>query len=144
MRQMRKLLRKDEEGLAILELALIMPLIIVFIFFIAEMGLLFFDYVSASNAVREGARCGAVGYDDAAVVARVEQGAVFPDDLTVAVSDRTGAGIGEDFQVTGSFTHNWLLLANFAAITWDSAVIMRLETPGEDPDKAGLACGVAP
>ena len=141
---MRKLLRQDEAGLAILELALIMPLIIVFIFFIAEMGLLFFDYVSASNAVREGARCGAVGYDDGAVVARVEQGAVFPDDLTVAVSDRSASTIGGDFQVTGAFTHNWVLLANFAAVTWDSAVIMRLETPGEDPAKAGRACGSAP
>ena len=141
---LRKLLRKDEEGLAILELALIMPLVLIFIFFIMEMGLLFFDYVSASNAVREGARCGAVGYDDAAVTQRVKDVAVFPDDMTVALSDRTDAGIGEDFQVTGSFVHNWVILSLFPTISWDTAVVMRLEMPGEDPKKTGLACGVAP
>ena len=140
----RKLLRKDEEGLAILELALIMPLVLIFIFFIMEMGLLFFDYVSASNAVREGARCGAVGYHDAAVIQRVKDVAVFPDDMTVALSDRTDAGIGEDFQVTSSFVHEWVILSLFPTISWDTAVVMRLEMPGEDPKKAGLACGVAP
>ena len=78
---MRKLCRlwKREEGVAILEMVMIMPVIAMIIFLIMDMGLFFFDYVSAQNAAREGARCGAVGYSDASVEARVIEAAGFSD-----------------------------------------------------------------
>ncbi len=65
--KMKPRLRKDQGGLAILEMALIMPLIIVFLLLIVDAGLIFFNGVSATNAVREGARCGVVGHSQTAI-----------------------------------------------------------------------------
>jgi len=45
--------------------------LLMFIFFIIDAGFFGYTYVSAANAVREGARCAAVGGTSAAVKARV-------------------------------------------------------------------------
>ena len=53
--------RKDrEEGQAALEFMLVLPFFILFILLVVDFGLMMYEYVSISNAVREGARYGAV------------------------------------------------------------------------------------
>ncbi len=144
LRKLHKTLGKGQEGLAILEMALIMPLIIGFIMFIADMGLLFHDYVSASNALREGARCGVVGHDNAAVAVRVNEAAGFATPISVT-STRVDAnndgeiGIGDDLVVRGTFTHEYItpFFGGFADTEFDREVTMRLETD----QTAATACG---
>ena len=130
-------LHHAREGLAILGMALIMPLVIFLIMLIADVGLLFYGYVSASNALREGARCGAVGYSDAAVVQRVEEAAGFTVPVSVNLSSRAGAGIGDEFVVTGTFEHSWItpVTAGLDLTQYTRAATMRLETDTFDkPD----------
>ncbi|PZC44207.1 MAG: Flp pilus assembly protein TadG [Chloroflexi bacterium] len=132
-------LHRAREGLAVLELALIMPLIVVLIMFVADMGLLFYGYVSASNAIREGARCGVVGYDDAAVIARVQDAAGITVPTAVSVSDRSAAGIGDAFTVTASFEHTYLtpLIPSLDLTQYTRSSTMQLET--DTFDRTGCA-----
>ena len=122
-------LRKAEEGLAALEMALIFPVVVLFIFLTMDTGLFFYDYVSAANALREGARCGVVGYNDASVQDRVIETAGFSKPIQVTVNRTTGQ-VGADLIVDGQFTHDWILPATaFGAPTqFERKVTMRLET----------------
>jgi Flp pilus assembly pilin Flp len=51
--------RRDEEGAVAVELALVMPLLLMILFGLITTGLAYSDHLSATNAVREGARYGA-------------------------------------------------------------------------------------
>ncbi len=136
-------LHRAREGLTILEMALAMPVIVLLIFFIADVGLLFFGYVSASNALREGARCGVVGYTDSAVIARVEEATVVVDSGPILVST-TGTEVGDDLTVTGTFEHTWItpLVGGIAPTTFTRSVTMRLETaPAQRPGACGTDGG---
>jgi len=142
-----RLWKRDQKGLAALEMVLIFPIIVIFILFTMDAGLFFFDYVSASNSLREGARCGTVGYHDAAVEQRVVDTAGFSDPTTVTVT-RAGGLVGDDITVEAEFDHQWLLPVTVisAPTSFTRSVTMRQETPGIDPDKVGLSCvtGVVP
>lgn len=123
-------LHRCRDGLAILELALIMPLIVFLILVFADVGLLFYGYVNSANALREGARCGAVGYSDAAVVQRVEDLSGFVDPISVVVSDRVNALIGDAFAVTGTFEHTWItpVVGGLTSTQYTRTATTRLET----------------
>lgn len=117
--KMNPRLRKDQGGLAILEMALIMPLIIVFLLLIVDTGLIFFNGVSATNAVREGARCGVVGHSQTAIEDRVRDASTMGDPTSITVqafendgtliSTWTDANIGDDLVVTATYEHPWIL-----------------------------------
>ncbi|MEE9278103.1 MAG: TadE family protein [Dehalococcoidia bacterium] len=134
-------LHKCQKGLAAVEMALIFPIVVIFIFLTMDTGLFFYDYVSAANALREGGRCGAVGYDDASVVARVVETSGFSAPVDVVV-DRTGGQLGDDLVVTGTFSHEWLLPAEIlsAPTEFTRSITMRLET--DSADKVDCGTGV--
>ncbi len=65
MRQ-HQIVRRHHSGQSMVEFALILPLLIAFIFGIIELGILFSVYVGMTNSAREAARAGAVyQYTDA-------------------------------------------------------------------------------
>ena len=130
-------LHRAREGLAVLELALVMPLVVILIMAAADVGILFFGYVNAGNALREGARCGAVGYSDAAVVQRVEELSGYSDPVSVVVSDRSTALIGDEFTVIGSFDHDWItpIVGGLGLTQYVRTATIRLET--DEFDRAG-------
>ncbi|MCO5386708.1 MAG: pilus assembly protein [Desulfosporosinus sp.] len=49
--------RKGDEGQALVEMALILPLLFLLLFGVIEMGRIGYAYISISNATREGATC---------------------------------------------------------------------------------------
>ena len=51
---------KEERGTSIVEFALVLPLLILFVFGIVEFGIAFYDKAMLTNASREGARAGIV------------------------------------------------------------------------------------
>jgi Flp pilus assembly protein TadG len=56
---------KNEQGAALLEFAIVLPLLLVILFGIIEFGILLYDRAMLTNASREGARAGIVyAYDD--------------------------------------------------------------------------------
>jgi len=69
---MRPELLKSEKGQALVELALVLPLLLLLLMGIFEFGRIFFDYLCIANASREGARWAAVGIPDDEVINIVE------------------------------------------------------------------------
>lgn len=61
-------LRSNQKGQAIVEMALVMPLLIMLLFGIVEFGRVLNTYIVVTNLSREGARIGAVGGSDTAIV----------------------------------------------------------------------------
>lgn len=61
-----------ERGAAAIEFALILPLLLLVLAGIIDMGRLFYAQVVTSNAAREGARMSAIGYTDGEVRSRIQ------------------------------------------------------------------------
>ena len=107
-----------------------MPLVVILLLLVADFGLLFFGYVGASNSLREGARCGVVGYDDVSVIDRIDESSGFVETVNLSMSSRAGAVMGDDFTVTGTFRHQWItpLVGGLDITEYTRSVTMRLET----------------
>ena len=122
------------DGLAALETALVFPTVLIVLLLIMDTGVFFYDYVSASASVHEAARCGAVGHDDAAVTARVENGGGFDDPGTVDV-DRTAGRVGDEITVTAAYDHDWILPASIFGVpsAYSVSSTMRIESVAVPP-----------
>lgn len=71
-------LRKNQQGQSMVELALILPIIIIILFGILEFGRIFHSYIIITNAAREGARVAVVGKPDSEITARIREAAPLP------------------------------------------------------------------
>ena len=127
--------RSREHGQAVLEFALAAPFLIAFIMFIADIGFLGFNYVSAANSVREGARCAAVGGTTNAVSTRVVRTAgSLSASVAVTPVAYSGTNIGADATVSADFTYafitplNMLPGLNLGTLKFNKKAVMRMET----------------
>lgn len=66
MRRWRGLF-KSQQGQALVELALVLPILLMLLFGIIEFGRIYGAYMVISNLSREGARYGVVGHDDSQI-----------------------------------------------------------------------------
>lgn len=57
----------EQRGQAVVEMALVLPLLFLLLFGVTEMGRVGYAYISVNNAARAGARTASVGGDDIAV-----------------------------------------------------------------------------
>lgn len=73
-------LAKDETAQSMVELALVLPVLLLILFGIVEFGRIFHSYMVIANAARVGARVGAIKNSDSQIVSAVE-GAVQPSSL---------------------------------------------------------------
>jgi Flp pilus assembly protein TadG len=135
MKKMIKRLR-CQKGVAAIEFAIVLPLLMMIVFGIIEFGLLMYDKQVITNASREGARIGIsdVVVSDAdieAVVANyvannlITFGTPTPPVTTIEPADRTGMVFGEDVTVTVTYDYDFLMLPNFVA---DFAGVQTLAT----------------
>ena len=126
---------RGDRGQSAVEFALAAPVLIAFIMFIVDVGFLGFNYVSAANSVREGARCAAVGGTANAVATRVVTTAGNLS-ATVAVTPvaYSGPNIGADTTVSADFTYsfitplNMLPGLNLGTLKFNKKAVMRMET----------------
>ncbi len=79
-------LRKTERGQALVEMALVLPILIMLIFGIVEFGRILNTYMTVTELSREGARKGAVGGTDSEITATVQNNAAA---VGLEVSDLT-------------------------------------------------------
>lgn len=66
--------RRNQRGQAVVEMALVLPILLMLIFGIVEFGRILNTYMIVTNLSREGAREGAVGGTDTEIVNAVESG----------------------------------------------------------------------
>lgn len=125
-------MKMRERGQAVVEFALALPFIVTVIMFCVDMGLFGYSYVSVTNAVREGARCGAVGGTNGAVTTRVQNASGGLANFTGVTSLTRGATIGSDITVTATYTYDWItpvgLLPGLGNFSFAKTSTMRMET----------------
>jgi len=129
-----------ESGQAIIEFAVIsIPLFLVFLLTI-DAGLFFYGHINAANAVREGARCAAVGGDTEKVAKRVADG--FPGAApTVTVSDRSGIAVGDDVTVSATWFYRWVSPVDVLGFASKLEKTYTVTMRAEGPEQAGKDCG---
>ena len=102
--------RKGEDGQALLEFALVLPIFLLVLFAIVDFGMAFHAWITVTNSAREGARIGAVHAPSAAIEQRVRDTAdtLDQDDLSVTVTnaDDQGGQPGESVVVDVSYSYS--------------------------------------
>jgi Flp pilus assembly protein TadG len=133
----------DKTGASAVEFAIILPLLILFLFGIIEFSILFYDKAVITNASREGARAGIVyRHPDPVTEAEIQQVvldycaghlitfATTPS-LTIA-ANWTGYEAGDTLTVTALYDYQFLVLPNFittltGGINLAATTVMRME-----------------
>ncbi len=112
-----------QKGVAAVEFAIILPVLMMIILGIIEFGLLMYDKQVITNASREGARIGISDdvVSDADIEAVVDNyvlnnlitfGSPTPPVTTI---DRVGMNFGDDLTVTVTYNYDFLILPGFVA-----------------------------
>jgi Flp pilus assembly protein TadG len=120
---LRRLIR-SERGAELLEFALVLPILLLVLAGILDMGFLFKDYEVVTNAAREGARMASLpGWAESDVRARVNsylsaggfQGTATTTVTAVRMADANGRSIN-GIQVLISAPHSYLILGPIAKL----------------------------
>lgn len=105
---------KNEQGQSMTEFALVLPILVILLFGVIQFGIVFNNYITVTDAVRAGARKGAVGRHlanpNAAVVQSVRDAATDLKQSDLNVSVTSSWQHGEDVSVTGSYPYSISLL----------------------------------
>ncbi len=137
MKKMIKRLR-CQKGVAAVEFAIILPVLLLIIFGIIEFGLLLYDKQVINNASREGARAGTVvgvsRVDDAGILAVMNRyianhlvtfGTTPSLAITIDPVDRTDMDFGDELTVTVTYDYGFLVLPGSQTLV--AQTVMRME-----------------
>jgi Flp pilus assembly protein TadG len=106
--------KRREQGQTMTEFALVLPLLAMLLFGVIQFGIVFYHYVTLTDAVRAGARQGAVGRHvaspAAAVEDRVRTSAADLDQGDLAVTVSSSWTQGSDVTVTATYPYDISLL----------------------------------
>ncbi len=136
----------EDRGQAAFEFLLILPFFILFVVLLIDFGILMYEYVSVSNAAREGARYASVNCGDGGCLATDVQdrtvdrsGGILTDTSEVAVGWPSGVDRGSPVAV--KVTHPYTFLF-FPMVTFDvvSCADMRLEQQDSSATAGGSGC----
>jgi len=76
---------KGEQGQALVEMALVLPLFLLLLFGVIEMGRVGYAYISVINAAREGGRVAAIGGTDLEIKSSIENAATSLDSMNLSI-----------------------------------------------------------
>ncbi len=108
------LVRRRERGQALIEMALVLPIILVFLLAIIDFGFAFDRRQVIQHGVAEGARSAAVGNDIATVTNHTnDQSGGILSNIQVCYRDVNTnnplGGAGDSVQVSGEYTYNFMI-----------------------------------
>jgi Flp pilus assembly protein TadG len=112
---LKNLSLKNQNGQTMVEFAIVVPIVLLILFAIIQFGILFHNYVTLTDAVRAGARQGAVSRHlssgrEAAVEDRVRDSAVNLDQGQLDVDVTATWNQGADVTVTATYPYDIDLL----------------------------------
>ncbi len=122
---MKKMLH-DQKGVAAVEFAIVVPLLVVFIFGIIEFGLVFYNKAMITNASREAARAGIVFRDPSVTIAEIQtvvanycNGMLVtfggPTNATTTVPSGECVNHGDELVVNVAYQYDFLMIPDFLA-----------------------------
>jgi Flp pilus assembly protein TadG len=120
-------LTKNEDGAAAVEMALVLPILLLLVFGIIEFGFIFNRYISVTHAAREGARQMAIRPTDELADAVAAAEASAPDLQDAGNITCSGTYPGEDVEMTCSATYSLNLFVISEDMTLTSRAKMRKE-----------------
>jgi Flp pilus assembly protein TadG len=118
-------LRRRDDGAELIEMAIVLPLLLLLFMGLVDFGFMFRRYIVLTNAAAEGARVASLpGYTPADVTARVAayaansgvSGAVNTATVTVTVPGGAGGGAWPASQVTVTHVYNFQYVTPMAAL----------------------------
>jgi hypothetical protein len=122
------------KGQAVVETALVLPILLVLMFAIAELGLYMYDYVQATNCAREAARRAAVRDANAESPPYCLSAELLP---TVTPDPWISAPAGSDVTAVVNSDHDWIIIHMLIPLlggsplpdSWpiEATVVMRME-----------------
>jgi Flp pilus assembly protein TadG len=150
---MARNLFKPQKGIAMVELAIILPILLVILFAIMELAIALYDKAVLTNASREGARAGIVAQDPRVSDGRIREvvsdyaashlitfGAdtlqADEDHIVIERTDNNGNGskvdFGDDLKVSVNYRFDFLVLSRLisalgADITLNATTVMKYE-----------------
>lgn len=101
----------NNKGQALVETALVLPIILLILLGIIDFGLMFNNYLMVGNASREGARTAAVGATDSEITALVDDVAATLDasKITVTITpSQVSRKKGDEVVVTVDYDYNMI------------------------------------
>ena len=130
---MKQWIKKREEGQAMVEFALVLPVLLILLCGIIDFGWLYYNQITLNNAAREGARYAVIHYDAAtdwkdSAESRMMASMVGVEHAVALVSDPV------EQQITATVTANTPILTGFTstilgkrAVELHASCTMRLE-----------------
>lgn len=126
---------RRSRGVALVEFALVAPVLFLLIFGIIEFGYAFVQYLDVKHGAREAGRLAAVNFGSSTGTAQSDEIIVEtctridqPEGVTFTITHPSGAGIGQTAEVTVERTYDSLTgFFNFLEVDLDSSVQVRLE-----------------
>jgi Flp pilus assembly protein TadG len=137
---------KDQKGVAAIEFAIILPVLIVLLFGFIEFSILLYDKAMLTNASREGARAGIVYSDPNPITDNDIRAVVNNYCASHLISFGTGSAVntaisrtmesfGNALTVTVTYQYDFLVLPNFVTtlmggVNLGAETVMRMENQG--------------
>jgi len=122
--------RSGQRGQALVEFALVLPLLLIVVFITVDFGVGLTRWIAITNAAREGARLGAVGAAEGAIRQKTidtSDGILSAGDIEVGFSDADGNGgidPGDSVVVDVSYNYDLITpLGRFLTVTFDSLTL---------------------
>jgi len=110
----RRFSLKDQQGQSMTEFALVVPILALLLFGVIQFGIVFNNYIQLTDAVRAGARKGAVGRHlqnpEGAVIQTVRDASTNLNQPDLDVSVTSSFQQGEDVSVTATYPYSINLL----------------------------------
>ncbi len=140
MKSIRKFFERQERGQALVELALVLPLIFVFILVIVDFGIALDRREVIQHGVREGARQGAVGATVAEITSHTENesaGVLEPANISVCYVDGPDANgesgnAGDSVRVSATFDYKFSVGGGEILTAWGVPVPTITMTPSAE------------
>jgi Flp pilus assembly protein TadG len=139
---------KDQKGAAIVEFAIVLSLLVLFVIGAIEFGVLYYNKQVITNASREGARAGVIAFDSDYYLDNTHIKDIVinyckkhlinfsgsPDlvygDIVLDPLDRSASVFGDAFKVTVTYNYNFLvpsLIGNLSNLAISATTMMKRE-----------------
>ena len=124
---------KSEHGQAIVEMAMVLPLIVLLLMGIVEFGRIGNAYLTVTNAARQGARYGVVGNSNTEIMDKIKGAAIplNPEDLVIIIDPEINRSTGDDISINVSYPVEIIapVIGNIVGNPFivSSNIIMRIE-----------------